>query len=137
MLYCKVCTKEKKRKYDIASGRRKPAGWERKTADKSAYMRAYTRDNRDRANGHKRQWLKNNPERAKCRDKTRWAIYSGKLKKEPCAICGELDVDAHHPDYSQPLDVIWLCRPHHQEIHKKTVPLGVRFERASENTDST
>jgi hypothetical protein len=37
----------------------------------------------------------------------------------PCAICGELKVDAHHLDYSQPFDVIFLCHPHHIKMHTK------------------
>lgn len=45
------------------------------------------------------------------------AIQRQKLKKQPCFVCGETKVDAHHPDYSRPLDVIWLCRPHHIKLH--------------------
>jgi len=48
----------------------------------------------------------------------RRAIASGKLIKHPCQICGEAQVESHHPDYSQPLDVVWLCKDHHAEIHK-------------------
>jgi len=47
------------------------------------------------------------------------AIRSKKLIRKPCAVCGNLKVDAHHPDYSRPLEVIWLCRKHHIEIHRK------------------
>jgi hypothetical protein len=25
--------------------------------------------------------------------------------------------ERHHPDYTQPLTVIWLCRKHHRETH--------------------
>jgi hypothetical protein len=24
---------------------------------------------------------------------------------------------AHHPDYSKPLDVVWLCDDHHKQAH--------------------
>jgi hypothetical protein len=25
--------------------------------------------------------------------------------------------EAHHPDYSAPLDVVWLCSAHHKQAH--------------------
>lgn len=46
------------------------------------------------------------------------ALSSGKLKRQPCEKCGCLKVDAHHDDYSKPLVVRWLCRPHHMEHHR-------------------
>jgi hypothetical protein len=45
-------------------------------------------------------------------------VKRGKIKKMPCIICGSLEVEAHHNDYSKPLEVIWVCRKHHLEIHK-------------------
>lgn len=58
-----------------------------------------------------------------------YAVKSGRLVKSPCRDCGSLDVQAHHKDYSKPLDVIWLCGPHHREEHAKlraanVTPLG-------------
>lgn len=47
----------------------------------------------------------------------REAIRKGLLVRGPCAICGEKRTDAHHSDYSRPLDVTWLCRPHHKRLH--------------------
>lgn len=32
---------------------------------------------------------------------------------ENCSIVGE----RHHPDYSKPKEIIWLCQQHHREIH--------------------
>lgn len=40
------------------------------------------------------------------------AVKSGKLRRQPCEVCGER-AEAHHPDYAKPLDVRWLCRRHH------------------------
>jgi hypothetical protein len=51
------------------------------------------------------------------KDKVKYAVKTGKLIKTPCQVCGELKVEGHHPDYSRPLDVVWLCRKHHNEIH--------------------
>jgi len=44
------------------------------------------------------------------------AVRDGRLKKQPCWVCGEKAV-AHHPDYDRPLDVVWLCQPHHKQAH--------------------
>jgi hypothetical protein len=46
----------------------------------------------------------------------------GLLKEEPCEVCGELKVEAHHKDYKKPWVVNWLCRKHHYEWHKKNKP---------------
>jgi hypothetical protein len=41
------------------------------------------------------------------------------LSRQPCSICGAERAEAHHPDYSKPLDVVWLCKPHHAEVHRR------------------
>lgn len=56
-------------------------------------------------------------EKQKARRKLRWAVLSGKVKRQPCEKCGSLPSFAHHIDYSKPLDVTWLCRKHHGEAH--------------------
>lgn len=47
------------------------------------------------------------------------AIRAGKLNKMPCVKCGIKKAEGHHPNYTKPLEVIWLCKKHHKEIHKK------------------
>lgn len=61
-------------------------------------------------------WRKKFPERKNAQAKVFRALLSGKLAKQPCFICGEKS-EAHHPDYSRPLDVVWLCASHHREAH--------------------
>jgi uncharacterized protein (DUF983 family) len=46
------------------------------------------------------------------------AIRDGRLAKKPCQVCGCERTEAHHPDYDAPLDVVWLCVPHHVEVHQ-------------------
>lgn len=48
---------------------------------------------------------------------TRSQIISKKIVKLPCQVCGELKSEAHHKDYNKPLEVVWLCRKHHRELH--------------------
>jgi len=54
----------------------------------------------------------------KARRAVRAALRIGSLKKQPCH-CGETKVEGHHPDYSKPLEVVWLCRAHHEDVHHK------------------
>jgi hypothetical protein len=51
------------------------------------------------------------------------AVKSGKVVKGPCAVCGEKRVEGHHFDYSKPLEVIWLCKAHHNAIHHPEKPV--------------
>lgn len=45
------------------------------------------------------------------------ALASGRLVRQPCERCGAVPAHAHHDDHSKPLDVRWLCPPHHREHH--------------------
>jgi hypothetical protein len=47
------------------------------------------------------------------------AVRDNKLHKRPCKRCGSEKAEAHHPDYSKPLEVEWLCRPCHLVDHGK------------------
>ena len=49
---------------------------------------------------------------------TNSATRLGVIKRQPCEICNEMKVDAHHDDYNKPLDVRWLCRKHHNQHHR-------------------
>lgn len=44
------------------------------------------------------------------------AVRDGLLTPEPCCKCGG-KAQAHHEDYSLPLEVIWYCPTHHGERH--------------------
>lgn len=55
--------------------------------------------------------------RHEARWKVRRAIASGAIVRQPCEVCGNEQSQAHHDDYSKPLDVRWLCAAHHREHH--------------------
>lgn len=45
------------------------------------------------------------------------AIRDGRLVREPCGRCGATPAQAHHHDYSKPLEVEWLCFKCHRAEH--------------------
>jgi hypothetical protein len=63
------------------------------------------------------RWAARRPERRHASYLVANAIRDGRLQKLPCLVCGEEKVEGHHPDYSMPLDVVWLCTSHHKEVH--------------------
>jgi len=57
------------------------------------------------------------PERISANRILQYAVKKGSIKKEPCVVCGNPKSQGHHPDYSKPLEVVWLCAKHHKAIH--------------------
>lgn len=39
------------------------------------------------------------------------------MVKQPCELCGNEKAHAHHEDYSDRLNVRWLCSPCHRRLH--------------------
>jgi hypothetical protein len=59
------------------------------------------------------------PEKIAARHILGVAVRKGEVQKSPCERCGAKRVHGHHPDYSKPLIVIWLCAQCHKEEHKR------------------
>jgi hypothetical protein len=72
-----------------------------------------------------REWRKKNPEKltpeqrikVNARRAANKAVKDYRLFQEPCAMCGDPNTEKHHPDYSRPLLVIWLCHQCHVDLH--------------------
>lgn len=58
-------------------------------------------------------------QKERVRRMAREAIKVGTLVRQPCERCGSSTVQAHHDDYSKPLDVRWLCRKDHMALHRE------------------
>lgn len=60
-------------------------------------------------------WSLEHPERRKAIHTANNAVRDGKLKRETsCQGCGlPKRLEKHHPDYSKPLLVVWLCKTCH------------------------
>lgn len=60
------------------------------------------------------------PERIRARQRVHYHKKQGNITPGTCEMCGtDKSIEAHHPDYSEPLEVDWLCSVCHREIHKK------------------
>jgi len=42
-----------------------------------------------------------------------------KMERKPCEVCNDVNSEAHHDDYSKPMEVRFLCSKHHKEHHAK------------------
>jgi hypothetical protein len=59
------------------------------------------------------------PKKHKARRVVSNAIRDGKMVRVlHCKVCNAEGAQAHHPDYSKPLDVLWLCNKHHMAWHR-------------------
>ena len=72
-----------------------------------------------------------NIDKIKARYAVKDAVKYGRLKKNPCAICGKKGTEAHHilgyaPEHR--IEVIWLCKLHHQKVEER-----IRNERERNN----
>ncbi len=58
-------------------------------------------------------------EHAVARTKVQRAIAAGELVRGPCEIGDDCfgAIEAHHDDYSKPLEVRWICKSHHMRMH--------------------
>ncbi len=80
----------------------------------------YSKTERGRITHNKatRCYLERNPDKYTAKVAAGNAVRAGRLTPKPCEICGSLPTQGHHQDYSKPLQVLWLCVFHHQQIHK-------------------
>lgn len=64
-----------------------------------------------------------NVKKYKARNLVNNALRDGRIQKQPCQYCGTNEkVQAHHRDYSKPLEVIWTCfRCHREQEHGQKV----------------
>jgi len=53
----------------------------------------------------------------KARGEVQRAIKAGRMQRLPCEVCAATPTEAHHEDYSKPLDVVFLCKKHHTKRH--------------------
>lgn len=71
-------------------------------------------------NAAKNRWISKHPSEKAASQLVCNAVRDGRMKKEPCEVCGSvIRIHGHHDDYMKPLEVRWLCPKHHSEYHKE------------------
>jgi len=111
---CKTCDKKRCGAWQKANPDKVPtisekfAAWRARHPDKYA---AYMSRKGERAAKHRAKY----PEKKRARDRA-IRVYPERRK---CSILGCLRIgERHHPDYSKPELIVWLCKKHHQEAHR-------------------
>ena len=126
-MHCKQCQMDKDATAFYASNKTRckecvKASVRANRLNKIDYYRQYDRQRAAQPHrmannfAHSQAWRNEFPNRRRAQGLVANALRSGKLKKQPCWVCGGNAV-AHHPDYDRPLDVVWLCQPHHKQAH--------------------
>ena len=137
--YCKPCDRERAKEYRVRKGINKGlrnglCKCGEKIASYHSYLcsccasewkRRYYEKNPDKKIGHRKTAAENQKRKNGYRKKLRArrilrsAVDKGDIERGSCEVCGQNEsIEAHHHDYDKPLDVQWLCRKHHAEIHK-------------------
>lgn len=82
-------------------------------------QRAYSKTPEGRAAeaAKRARQLREAPEKIFARGVVLAALRAGMLSRKPCR-CGEMKVEAHHDDYTKPLEVEWLCKACHAIEHR-------------------
>ena len=83
----------------------------------------WSKNNRDHLNKWQREWYQKNKEKRRAHVIVNRAIKSGKLMRPgTCSECNKnCKPDGHHVDYTNPLEVIWICRACHSRKSPRTV----------------
>lgn len=110
---CKECHKAAMRKNQVVN---------RERIRRYEAVRALQPDRKQRVLTARKLRKAANPDKFRARDAVNNALRDGRLKKLPCQVCGNPKSEAHHADYSKPLEVKWLCfRCHREQEHGQRV----------------
>lgn len=92
---CRKCNTERARKYRMT-----------KTGRAAIYRAVYKSIDKYRVKQNARVYLNNH-------------IKMGLVQRPNECKCGNNKVEAHHENYSKPLEVLWLCRECHANLHRR------------------
>lgn len=111
---CKLCVKANvNARYYNPESREKIAEYER--------ARFKTKHRKEKIAEYRKHYRAVNRLKYIARNAVNNALRDGAIVKLPCEMCGSEWSQAHHEDYSKPLDVKWLCFNCHRLAHDQIV----------------
>ncbi len=133
--YCKRCLKEYSQRYrkytegeveerkEIRDKIKKEQSEFNKNVrkfEKKMYWQLYYEQHKEEIAEYKRQYRIRNATEEKAREAARAALECGIIKKRnKCKQCGSTEnLQMHHPDYTKPLLIKWLCKSCHMTLHR-------------------
>lgn len=115
---CKECDSQmRSQRYD--------ENWDEERETRQRYGRNPQR--KKKALESNRKYRQRNPQKMSAHNAINNALRDGKIERPNyCSDCGlaTSNLEAHHEDYSKPLDVEWLCTRCHGKRHRIVVPVN-------------
>ena len=120
---CYLC-KEQKGPEDFNKDRTRPSGLMSRCRDcdrERTKAKRRTDEGRAKMVVDSRRWKRANKIKENAHKAVARALKAGKLSRpDTCSRCpSDEHIQGHHPDYQQPLFVIWLCRDCHTNLHRE------------------
>jgi hypothetical protein len=124
---CKICHNKISKKYrednpkECAAAKKRC--YERKPEVYKAKAKEWRKSHLESRKEEFKKYKEKYPEKVAAHVAVMVEVRSGQMcPPDYCEGCfGSAPLEAHHPDYSKPLNVEWLCKKCHTEIHRKVV----------------
>jgi hypothetical protein len=134
---CKICGKEARNERDLESFRKdKTMLFERANMCSTCFSKLghkYSVENRQQIIERIRERRKNNPGYAKNwksigKYNAAHIMAQRKIKNlTECSLChSKNSLVRHHPDYTQPTNIVILCKSCHGKVHSKKIPVNLQ-----------
>lgn len=122
---CRECFNERSKGYN-KSGREKrfKENPEKVREQKRQESRLRNQRHPEKMTAQTYKYWGEHPERYGLQNIVRLAVERGEIHKPgKCSMCPRegCKIEAHHPDYTKPLEVVWLCSSCHKKVERRIV----------------
>ena len=118
---CKECTKSdtKKNRIDNIDYYTAYEKQRNKKPHRVEARKEYLALNPEKAREARRRWDRENRHKKLAHLRVKRALAKGVIEKSLfCVLCGNTgNTEGHHSDYTEPLNVLWVCKKCHMKIH--------------------